>query len=177
MTDSRSIDFDGLREAAEKQGWFLTTEKLGDQSGGGYAFVCMKTRVLEDFRAQIALTRGHAIAQEYWEKSATLIRSLNKVLTPDSDELGVLKVAQQPDGRMKKEIKALTECKHPNLVPIFTHAPGEDPNWYIMKFFSGGDLAHRRPDYTGKVVEVLRRIREVAEALDVIHAKQLVHRD
>jgi len=178
MADQLPFDFDAVRHAAVQKGWFLTRERLGGASGGGYAFVCAKAELLESIRSHAEVTTRIGGGKfDGLESAATLLRGMTKAIAPDSAELGVLKVAQNQDGRMKREIKALSQCQHPSLVPIFAHAPGEEPDWYIMRFFPKGDLHHRWAEYQGKVLEVLKRTREVAEALGVIHAKGLVHRD
>jgi hypothetical protein len=178
MADEHSKDFDALRKEALDQGWFLTRDTLGDPSGGGVAYLCMRVHLLTSIRSHtIGAAALGSDAAASLDLGAVMVRNLLRAVAPDSQEIGVLKATKRMDGRMKREIKALRSCTHPSLVPILDCAPGDEPGWYVMKYFSQGDLDHRWDAYTGRVVEVLTRTREIAEALTVIHAKGLVHRD
>jgi serine/threonine protein kinase len=177
MADERTIDFDALRRDAAQQGWFLTSTVLGAPSGGGVAYICFKRPLLDSIRDQTVLTSGIGQNKDPLEPAAAMVQHLIHAMAPGSKELGVLKVSKRLDGRMKREIKALSNLTHPSLVPILGSARGEEPDWYIMQFFPRGDLAHRWGDYQGRVIEVLTRTREIAEALVLIHANELIHRD
>ncbi len=67
---------------------------------------------------------------------------------------------------MKREIKALTMCKHPNPVRIFVADEREDPNCYIMEFLQRGNL-FSQADYKRKTLDVLSSVRGFAEAADL----------
>jgi len=163
-----------LRTSLKDHGWYLTTEKLGE-GGGGVTFLAARVAALDQVRGAVdALDEDDDEAQQ---GAAALLLTARKVLAPGTDELGVFKYAKQANERMKREIKALSTLKHENLVRIFAADPTEVPAWYVMEYFENGDLTHRWAHYEGRAREVLVLVRQLANALKVVHAAKLVHRD
>jgi len=80
--------------------------------------------------------------------------------------------------RFLREVDALAALEHPNVVPI--HAAGEcDGQLYLaMRYLDGPDLAEivrtRGPLPPAEALDLLA---PVADALDVAHARGIVHRD
>ncbi len=80
--------------------------------------------------------------------------------------------------RFLREVDALAALEHPNVVPI--HAAGEwDGQLYLaMRYLDGPDLAEvvrtRGPLQPAEAIALLAPI---ADALDVAHARGIVHRD
>ncbi len=89
-------------------------------------------------------------------------------LTPDKrDKL---------NNKLIKEAVRLARCHHPNIVRCLdSFLEGGQP-YIVMEFVAGDDLASL-PTKTLPEEEVLTYIRQVGEALTVVHREGLVHRD
>ncbi|MHB8879339.1 MAG: protein kinase domain-containing protein [Myxococcaceae bacterium] len=165
----------GIATAVGQKGW-VPIAALGE-GGGGQTFVCGRASVLERIRMQVQGALKRAGGQSGLRGIGEVLLQVSKSAGPEADHLGVLKIATQDDGRIHREIRALSACRHRNLVRIYDVAPGEESRWYLMEYFPRGTLHDRWSDYTGQVLEVLRRGREVAQALEVAHQAKLIHRD
>lgn len=78
--------------------------------------------------------------------------------------------------RMKSELQALREDLHPNIVKLYDEQI-EKNGWFVMEFFPKGPLSNHRGKFAGNVELSLLRFRELVEAVGVLHAKGMVHRD
>ncbi|MFL5580852.1 MAG: protein kinase domain-containing protein, partial [Gemmatimonadaceae bacterium] len=80
--------------------------------------------------------------------------------------------------RFKREIRLVAQLRHPHIVPV--HAAGEAGGllYYTMPFVEGESLRVRL-ERGGElpVVDAVRLIRDVADALSYAHARGVVHRD
>ncbi|WP_194869047.1 protein kinase [Myxococcus sp. AB025B] len=171
-------DQDIVRHRADlqKQGWYLTDVILGE-GGGGKAVLSIKFDALIPL---LLLQGGPHMAQspgDFHKIGATVLHRLITTTRSPSPDIGVFKSSKHAGGRMKREIKALSGCKHPNLVQIYTADQSDEPNWYVMEYFQKGDLTRNAEHYKGNPLEVLKRARELTEALAVVHANKLIHRD
>ena len=77
--------------------------------------------------------------------------------------------------RMKSEIETLRTNSHPSLIPILDE--NIDDRWYVTKFFSGGTLTSKPDLYKNQVLDSLRALRPVVEAVAKLHQVGVVHRD
>jgi serine/threonine protein kinase/CheY-like chemotaxis protein len=98
----------------------------------------------------------------------------------------VLKVLSQPaeaDGgntdsfkRFLREYEIASGLRHPNVVRIFDFGIGDDYAYIAMEYFPKGDLRRRiRAGFEPQVATTL--LRQMAEALQVLHAAGVLHRD
>jgi serine/threonine protein kinase/Flp pilus assembly protein TadD len=80
--------------------------------------------------------------------------------------------------RFLREIKLAAKLSHPNILTV--HASGESGGylWYVMPYVDGQTLRHRlEKDSRVPLPDVLRLMREAAEALGYAHSMGIVHRD
>ena len=80
--------------------------------------------------------------------------------------------------RLLREARAAGRLLHPNIVTLFDAGETEGQLFLAFEFVEGVDLAGRieaGPPLTLR--EVLRIVRQVAEALDYAHRQGIVHRD
>lgn len=76
-----------------------------------------------------------------------------------------------------QEAFKLEKCQHPNIVSLLEDPFREDDLWCLaMEYIAGIDLAHR-PQNILTETEALHYIQQIAQALTVVHANNLVHRD
>lgn len=85
--------------------------------------------------------------------------------------------------RFQREIEALVRHPHPHIVPILDVGSDGGLPFYVMRFLPGGSLANRRlRDADGADRQMLPGtlhlwMRQIAAALDFVHAAGIVHRD
>ena len=82
---------------------------------------------------------------------------------------------EDAEERLKRELEAMEQADHPNLLKI------EDLNleekWFVSKYYPNGTLKDRSDWYTGKVKRALTAIRPIVEGVTTLHEKRIVHRD
>ena len=93
-----------------------------------------------------------------------------KLLRP---ELGAGVNAQ----RFRREILTAAALQHPLIVPVLDTGELDGVPYFLMPFVEGESLRSRLQRGPLTVVETVRILRDVARALAVAHARQVVHRD
>ena len=84
--------------------------------------------------------------------------------------------------RFQREARAIARLNHPRLVGIYQFGQVETSYYMAMVFVDGRDLRNILKEYNQKKqlmphAEVLRIIRDIAEALDYAHEQDVIHRD
>ncbi len=97
-------------------------------------------------------------------------RVVVKLLRP---ELGAGVNAQ----RFRREILTAAALQHPLIVPVLDTGELDGVPYFLMPFVEGESLRTRLQRGALTVVETVRILRDVARALAVAHARQVVHRD
>jgi tetratricopeptide (TPR) repeat protein len=80
--------------------------------------------------------------------------------------------------RFRREIALTANLQHPHILPVFDSGESDGQLWYTMPFVEGESLGERlRREGRLEMVDALRLLREIADALDYAHARGIVHRD
>ncbi len=82
--------------------------------------------------------------------------------------------------RLLREARAAGRLLHPNVVTLFDAGEAEGLLYLAFEYVEGTDLAHRLDEDAGprlSLREVLRVVRQAADALDYAHGQGIVHRD
>ena len=94
-----------------------------------------------------------------------------KVLSPEL-------TADVSRSRFRREIQVAAQLQHPHIVPLLSAGVIEELLYYTMPFISGESLKSAlEKNGPLPVVEVVRVLYHVAEALDYAHGQGVVHRD
>lgn len=81
-------------------------------------------------------------------------------------------------GRFRREIQVAAQLQHPHIVPLLSAGEHEDLLYFTMPFISGESLKSAlEKNGPLSIVEVVRVLYHVAEALDHAHSEGVVHRD
>jgi serine/threonine-protein kinase len=80
--------------------------------------------------------------------------------------------------RFRREIQLAASLQHPHIVPLLSAGHSEDLVWYTMPLIEGESLRTRLArEGELPVQEVVRTLRDVADALAYAHTRGVVHRD
>ncbi|MCA9317176.1 MAG: protein kinase [Planctomycetes bacterium] len=82
--------------------------------------------------------------------------------------------------RFAREVKSLTQARHPHVVTVLDYGEHEDIPYAVLEYLAGGSLRDRIDAAQGgkeSPEEVLEWLDPAAKTLDYIHAQGVVHRD
>ncbi|HKV07724.1 MAG TPA: serine/threonine-protein kinase [Thermoanaerobaculia bacterium] len=79
--------------------------------------------------------------------------------------------------RLLREARAAGRLLHPNVVALFDAGEADGLLYLAFEFVEGSDLANRLERGPLSLREVLRIVRQVADALHYAHGQGIVHRD
>ena len=79
-----------------------------------------------------------------------------------------------------REAQTIAGLEHPHIIPIYDVFEENGTAYYVMKFLSGGSLSDKLKERLPSPLtenEVLRYLRQVADALAYVHARNKMHLD
>jgi DNA-binding beta-propeller fold protein YncE len=98
---------------------------------------------------------------------AVALKVLSANLTSDPEALG----------RFKREVDIIAELEHPYILPLYDFGQVDDNPYIVMRYMGRGSLYELLRERRLSQPELLRVLRQVAEALDYAHARDVIHRD
>src|SRR5262249_33052328 len=108
---------------------------------------------------------------------AAIWRAIDK----HTDRLAAIKVVAVSDAhgfeRFVREARALDELRHPGIVQYLAHGRSDGELYIAMEWLEGEDLGARLTKHELGLADSVLVITQIAAALAVVHARQIVHRD
>ena len=95
------------------------------------------------------------------------LKVLPQAFTDDPDRLA----------RFEREAKVLASLNHPNIGHIYGLEEAEGQKALVLELVEGPTLADRIRQGPIPLDEVLAIVKQIAEALEAAHARQIIHRD
>lgn len=134
---------------------------------------------LGDYTIQSLLGQG-GMARVYKGYDSTLQRyAAVKVVEP---RLLATQDEKEYRERFLREARSIARINHPNVVSVYQFGELDNLYYMAMSFIEGDDLRdiikeyHRQKTYI-PTNQVIRIIRDIAEALDYVHKNDVIHRD
>ncbi len=80
--------------------------------------------------------------------------------------------------RFLREIQLAARLDHPHILPVYDSGEDAGRLWYVMPYVETGSLRERlRREGRLPVREAVRFARQIADALDYAHTRDVIHRD
>lgn len=90
---------------------------------------------------------------------------------------GAALLSDEAGQRFKIEAQAMARLDHPAILPVYEFGEDGTTPFFTMKFATGGTLANRIGDYTGKWREIAELMARIVEAVQFAHSRGVLHRD
>jgi tetratricopeptide (TPR) repeat protein/tRNA A-37 threonylcarbamoyl transferase component Bud32 len=80
--------------------------------------------------------------------------------------------------RFLREIQLAARLDHPHILPVYDSGEDAGRLWFVMPFVEGGSLRERlRREGRLPVRDAVRIARQIADALEYAHGRDVIHRD
>lgn len=79
--------------------------------------------------------------------------------------------------RFQLEVRTLAELDHPAILPIYETGSYEELPWFTMKLATGGNLAERAANFSGRWREIAALLATLSDAAHFAHERGVLHRD
>jgi len=127
--------------------------------------------------------RGYRFVRKLAENPVSAVYLAERVTNGEQVVLKVLRQAPESSDktqanfdRFLREYEIASGIRHPNVVRIYDFGAGDDHAYIAMEYFPEGDLRARIKGGI-KPLDAARLMREMAEALKVLHSAGVLHRD
>lgn len=74
------------------------------------------------------------------------------------------------------EVEVIAQLQHPHILPVHDFGEVDKSPYIVMAYLNGGSLADKMGDIMPPD-EMVRTVKQIADALDFAHSKGIIHRD
>lgn len=140
--------------------------------------------LISALRAALATTSPIRATPDLEEQVRESIVGIVNNENPIPTNLGALKILHSPnearnfqdaEERLKRELEAMQQADHPNLLKIIDY--NLDEKWFVSKYYPKGTLTKNSDCFTGQVQRTLTAIRPIVHGVVCLHGEKFVHRD
>ncbi len=79
--------------------------------------------------------------------------------------------------RFKREVEVIAKLQHPHILPVYDYGDYRGRPYIVMAYLEGGTLSERVKQGAMPLDEIVRIVKQVADALDFAHGEGIIHRD
>jgi serine/threonine protein kinase len=91
---------------------------------------------------------------------------------------GTVAFDERPRRRFLRECQIAASLDNPRIVPVYAAGEADDAPYFVMPYLPGGDLQNVLDVHGPLSLDLtITVVTQLAEALDYVHARGLVHRD
>jgi serine/threonine-protein kinase len=157
--------------------------EIDPQESGGLCVACLLNEALMGGADEGVIGRlgGHELLELLARGGMGIVYRARKA---GSDEEVALKalpgaglLSEDARQRFHIEAQAMARLTHPTILPVKELGEEDGTPWFTMKLATGGTLAQRLKDYSGKWRETAELIANIAEAVQFAHERGVLHRD
>jgi len=165
----------------------LGPEPLG-KGGQGVVWLAREKQAYASIWNALAVSREHLMVlphlHKYQEERTGYRRAMKDLLDPHSDTLAALKVLHKPEDatdseraqeRIQREMKAMSEVSHPNLLKIKDVDP--EARWFAAEYHPNESLSKTPNLFKGDFARALAAFRPLVDGVAQLHSQGRVHRD
>lgn len=139
--------------------------------------------ILDSIKQAVQILHGIQTAERHEAAATGLAQSIRAYLAAEeAKNLCVLKVLHdhlkndsKALARFKQEVETLKENQGPHIIKILDASPAQ--GWFVTNFFPRGSLTDNLSIFQGRPLEALTAFRPIVNAVAMLHAKNIIHRD
>jgi serine/threonine-protein kinase len=79
--------------------------------------------------------------------------------------------------RFSREVDVISKLQHPHILPVYDYGEHDGVPYIVTAYIPGGTLTEIVKQAPVAPNEILRYIKQLADALDFAHSKNIIHRD